>query len=360
MGARAAIIFLAIVAVPGLLCAQDCVEVLNTAENEFVAGRFYSVPAILKDCLDRNAYSNEQKVRVYLLLTQVYLLTDQPAEADNSYLKLLEADPEYIATQEKDPVEVYFLSKKFTTTPIFTPHFKGGLTVTRPVIIRDNSLFGNESLVSRSETSRLGWTLGSGIEWNINDHLGLGGELYFTLRQFGINYAGGFGDDILETTEKQYWIDLPLYLRYGKALGKFRPYGYVGHSFNFLLNTQLATTYTDSNGDAAAEQVIVEGADLDITYNRRVINRSVFAGAGLKVKTGKNFLLFDARYSVGFTNISKGSYYAEGSNELAPGIPRYTAHSNDLRVESLLITIGYVRPLYDPRRIKAKKGKSLN
>ncbi len=357
---RAAIISILIMALPNLLRAQDCAEVLNAAENEFVAGRFFSVPAILKDCIDRNAYSNEQKVRVYLLLTQVYLLTDQPAEADNSYLKLLEADPEYIATEEKDPVDVYFLSKKFTTTPIFTPHFKGGLTVTRPVIIRDNSLFGNESLVRRSETNKLGWTLGSGIEWNINDHMGLGGELYFTFRQFGINYAGGFGDDILETTEKQYWIDLPLYFRYGKALGKFRPYGYVGHSFNFLLNTQLASRYTDSNGDASAEQVIVEGADQDISYNRRVINRSVMAGAGLKIKTGKNFLLFDARYSVGFTNVSKGSYYAEGGNDLALGVSRYASHSNDLRVESLLITIGYVKPLYDPRRIKGKRGKSLN
>src|ERR1044071_1212444 len=74
----------------------DCLTKLSTAESEFASGRFYGIPAMLDECLKGNKFSNEEKVRVYMLLTQVYLLTDNPLEADNSYLRLLTANPEFV------------------------------------------------------------------------------------------------------------------------------------------------------------------------------------------------------------------------------------------------------------------------
>jgi hypothetical protein len=344
------------------LPAGGCLETLSIAEAEFAAGRFYGIPAILKSCIDDKAYSNEQLVRVYLLLSQVYLLIDDPIGAEQSYLKLLEADPEYLATEEKDPIDVFFLSKKFTSTPIFTPHFKGGITASRPFVLRDFNPTGDMRNVRRSIKTGLGWTVGSGIEWNATDNLGLGGELFFSYKTFSINYSGMFQDDLLETTEKQFWIDLPMYVRYTKAIGRTRPFGYVGHSFHFLINAELASRYTDSNGGTATEQVVVEGPDLPVTFNRRMLNRSLLFGGGLKVKSGKDFFIIDLRYQAGLTNLSKGSLYNSGSkssSELFSGATRYGALSNDFRLNGAMLTVGYVRPLYDPRKIKKSRNKSL-
>lgn len=96
--------------------SSDCEQILIQADDEFNAGRYYGIPALLKPCLDQG-FSSEQKVRAYLLLTQAYLILDDPIAADDSYLKLLKADPEYVANPARDPIDVYYLSRKFISTP---------------------------------------------------------------------------------------------------------------------------------------------------------------------------------------------------------------------------------------------------
>ena len=105
---------------------SECAQTLNQAGDEFNAGHFYGIPALLKSCIEKNAFTNEQKVRAYLLLCQAYLIIDDPIAAEDSYLKLLRADPEYVASEDKDPVDVVFLSRKFKSTPILTPRLKIG------------------------------------------------------------------------------------------------------------------------------------------------------------------------------------------------------------------------------------------
>src|SRR6266699_3655126 len=89
------------------LKAQDsgCEQTLNRASAEFEAGRFFDLPSILKGCLEKG-FSKEQKIRAYLLLTQAYLVLDNPAAAENSYLQLLKADPEFVANPSRDPIDV--------------------------------------------------------------------------------------------------------------------------------------------------------------------------------------------------------------------------------------------------------------
>lgn len=360
-----------ILAMPScLLLAQDsrseCLEVVSNAENEFSVGRFYGIPSLLKDCLDKNSFSNEQLVRVYLLLTQVYLLIDDPISAEDSYLKLLKADPEYVSSADKDPIDVVFLSQKFTSTPIFTPHVKGGLIEAGATIIRDRNLFGNSSTVRRTQSNKLGWTIGSGIEWNINDNWGLGGELFFSHKQMGTTYSGIFVDDQLSTIEKQYWLDVPIYVRYTDSKGRIRPYAYAGHAVNFLVNANVEVSYIDFTPTEVIDapiQVPAEGPDLPMTFNRKLVNRSLVIGGGVKIKSGKDFFTLDLRYGRGMTNVSKGSFYNSdnaGDGNLFEAITRYAMISNDFRVNDLTFTIGYVRPLYDPRKVKKTRNKALS
>src|SRR5574339_343299 len=59
----------------------NCQAKLSDAENNFVAGKFYGIPSLLQSCLDDGGFSREEQVRVYMLLSQVYLLTDDPSNA---------------------------------------------------------------------------------------------------------------------------------------------------------------------------------------------------------------------------------------------------------------------------------------
>src|ERR1041385_7121720 len=146
----------------------DCLTALSHAESEFSAGRFYGIPAMLEDCLKRNRFSNEEKVRVYMLLTQVYLLTDDHAAADNSYLQLLNANPEFVPS-DLDPIDVIYLSKKFTSTPIFTPHFKAGGNISNQSIIYTQNTISTPDSTRVRNIALPGWTIGGGVEWNVND-----------------------------------------------------------------------------------------------------------------------------------------------------------------------------------------------
>src|SRR4051812_28440872 len=94
-----------------LICFQwsyaqvdDCEETLRQAQAEFNAGHFYGISAILKPCID-NGFTKEQQQRAYLLLTQTYLLIDDPTAAEESYLKLLRANPEFETDILRDPID---------------------------------------------------------------------------------------------------------------------------------------------------------------------------------------------------------------------------------------------------------------
>ncbi|HCW07584.1 MAG TPA: hypothetical protein DGG95_09510, partial [Cytophagales bacterium] len=153
----------------------DCEQTLNQASAEFEAGHFYNLPSILQSCLSKG-FSKEQKVRAYLLLTQTYLILNDQAAAENSYLELLKADPEYIANPARAPIDVYYLSKKFTTTAVFTPIFRAGINTSIPRTIY--SLNTSSTPTSTDRIFKLGYQIAAGIDWNIDEkwsvHLGVG------------------------------------------------------------------------------------------------------------------------------------------------------------------------------------------
>lgn len=346
----------------------DCLGTLSHAEQEFAAGRFFGVPALLKDCIDRNRFTNEEKVRVYMLLTQVYLLTDAPEKAEESYLSLLAANPEFVASETIDPIDVVYLSKKFTTTPIFTPHVKAGVNMTQLALIHEQAAFSRDTYnnVIRTDKMRAGWTLGGGIEWNVTDNVGIGAEGLLSYKQFSTFFSGIFTHDILEKTEKQTWLDLPVYVRYGVSSGRIRPYGYAGIAVNLLLGSRLAqklTNVTPAIGDQDDASSDSEAPDQDIRFKRQVFNYSIVAGGGLKIKWGKDFILVDARFMPGFTNIVNQKTVFSGDRSRTTFDENISTHGNvsDLfRMNNYAISVGYVKPLYNPRKVKKARTKSVS
>jgi len=321
---------------------------------------------MLGDCLDNNRFSNEEKVRVYMLLTQVYLLIDNPTAADDSYLRLLTANPEFIPT-DLDPIDVIYLSKKFTSTPIFTPHIKfGGNYSTQAIIYQQSTISTPDSTGVRRE-GQLGWTIGGGVEWNISDNLGIGGEIFLSQKRFSTRFEHVFKRDDGSITENQLWLDIPLYLRYGfNPTGRVRPYAYAGGAVNLLLNARVEQEFndrTEGTGSEAAKVAPTSGAARTINYKRNVFNRSLVFGGGAKFKMGKDFVVVDVRYMPGLssvTNMKYNNYSSKAQDEIDPSTWQYTTIGDMFRVNNFSISLGYVRPLYNPRKANRVKTKSVS
>lgn len=343
----------------------DCLTRLSHAESEFAAGRFVGIPIMLSECLEGNRFSNEEKVRVYMLLTQVYLLTDNHPEADASYLKLLAANPEFVPS-DQDPIDVVYLSKKFTSTPIFTPHLKLGANMsTQSVIYQQNTLSTPDS--SRIDRQALpGFTAGGGVEWNISDNVGIGGEVLISQKRFSTRMSNVFGHDDERTIERQFWVDIPIYLRYALSKGNIRPFAYAGGSLNLLLSAKVEEQYNDrTKGEGLESDNVIPTPQLTrtIAYKRNLLNRSLVFGGGAKFKIGRDFVLIDLRYMPGLSNVTNykyNNYASKSRDEIDPSAWQFASIGDLFRVNNFSVSVGYVRPLYNPRRATRVKTKSVS
>ena len=341
---------------------NECEQTLNQAAEEFIAGHFYGIPSLLKPCIEKNSFSNEQRVRAYLLLCQAYLIIDDPIASEDSYLKLLKADPEYIATDEKDAIDVVFLSKKFTSTPIFTPRFRIGGNTSLYRTIYDVSTGSNQKAENVKHVLKPGFQVGGGVDWNINDNISLCADAILSYKTFKTVRTVIFKDDSETITEKQFWFDVPLYLKYSDNKGRIRPYAYFGVAANILLSAKASMEFVNSS-PSQGSQSLSTGPDIKLTYMRRSINRSLVFGGGVNYKIGKDFVFVDMRYMAGLSNLSTGTYGGDPkitqnpAGKVTSDLPsQYIYADSKFRLDNISISVGYVRPLYDPRRIRKARG----
>jgi hypothetical protein len=349
-----------VIAIVGLLnqrvySQENCEQSLKQATDEFEAGRFYSLPTLLKDCLDRG-FTKEQRFRAYYLLTQSYLVLDNQISAEDSYLKLLRINPEFIPNEKDDPIDLVYLSRKFTSRPRFTPHYKFGANVSFPRSIYEVSTFSSPSTTTENSL-RIAFQVGAGLDWNIHDNWSLGLEAVLSNRSFSSTSTRIAMDDNLEVIEYGTYADIPLYLKYSHGSGKWRPFLYAGYAVNLLLSSTASLVFNDFTD---GRNLPAQGPDESLIYHRKFLNQSLVSGGGVKCKIGKDYLYIDARYMIGLNNVTipERSYYnADGS--LATTITTYQSVSDLFRLDNLALSVGYVRPLYDPRKLKPLNTKGF-
>ncbi len=344
---------------PVLAQDRDCEQMLVQADSEFNAGKFFDIPSLLIPCLE-TGFTKEQKVRAYLILSQVYLILDDAKAADDSYLKLLQADPEYVANPARDPIDVYYLSKKFTSTPVFTPHIRAGLNTSRPRIIQEITTSGTP--LNRREILKAGFQLGVGLDWNINSYWSLCTEGNFSFKSFGRESSGYSKNDTQQMTESQTGIDIPLYVKYSDDSGKIRPFGYIGYALSLLTSANVSLQFdnsTPSNSEIGVKQN--SGPDENVYFKRNFISQSLVLGGGVKYKIGRDFVYADLRYMAGLSNFTRGSknYYSQ-NGLLDPSLSDYQYVSDFFRLDNLSLSFGYIHPIYNPRKKSSLKKLGLS
>ncbi len=349
---------------------EDCEQTIARATDEFNAGHFYSIPAILNECLKN--FSREQKQRAFLLLTQTYLLLDDPIGAQRSFLEILMANPEFIPDEQLHVIDIVYLSKRFTATPIFSWMVSAGSNVSPVRVIRDIDVAATYVNQKANEHYNLkpGYHIGVAGEYSYHDH--------YTLR-LGMDYlhtayrslSEHFDFDTKEFIDRQTWINFPLYVGYADHIGKYRPYGYAGYSLARMLSDRgsialekvTSRIEDDINGEKkiVKEKFPVSSPNLNLVDSRNKINQSLIFGGGLKYKIGLDFVFAELRYSVGLKNITKtnrlyGNYKFDQTSEkyvksFEP--PSAYTHVDDyFRLDNLSISFGFLRPLYKPRELK--------
>jgi hypothetical protein len=335
---------------------NSCEDQLNAATNEFAAGRFYGIPAMLKPCIDKG-FSREQRQRAYLLLTQTYLLLDDPISAEDSYLKVLKANPEYTTDAARDPIEVVYLSKKFTAAPIFSLFAKLGPNVSIARVIHDIDLTSSQGSTKEKYELRPTVHAEVGTDWHFYDRFSLSGALNFSITSFKFTETNKYGRDIEEMIERQSWLSIPLSIKYTDNVGRLRPYAFVGYSVNLLLSDKADFIVTNEEPDFSKEE---ESPTLNFMPKRNVFNRSFFLGGGVMLKNGLDFFFAEARYSFGLSNlVNPDRLYSTSSGETGEDVLPYGHIDNYFRLDNLSVSIGYVHPLYKPRKLKKARTKGL-
>jgi hypothetical protein len=347
--------------------AQDeCEVALNRTTDEFNAGHLYVIPSIVSGCLQTNQ-NKEWRQRAFLLLSETYLLLEDPFNAEKSYLEVLRANPEFVTDEKRDPIDLVYLSSKFTTTPIFTLFAKGGANISFIHTILDRQATNAD----QKNLLRPGGQAGIGVEWNYDDHLSLMLEGTYVFSSYKQRLSGIYGRDRADIYDRQSWALIPLSVKYSDSYGKYRPYVYLGASLDMLLGDRVTITYSDRNYNPTAdreENIDRESPVLKFKPKRNFFNRSWHIGTGVKYKVNLDYVFVDLRYSFGMTNLvdAHNSIYeyddsrprtSEGFQSSAEAALRWGYVDDLFRMDHLSLSIGYIHPLYKPRKLKKARSK---
>lgn len=356
----------------GAAQTDDCELTMTRAVDEFNDGHFYIIPSVLSPCLDK--FSAEQRQRAYLLLTQTYLLLDDPLGAKQSYLGVLKANPEFVADTALHPIDVIYLSKKFTATSVFSWFVKAGpnVSVIRPIFERTTI---GETDAREKYKLKVGYQVAAGGDLSLSEKINLRAELMFNLTTYSKESTGFFNQDSKTLIDRQSWLSLPITVVYSDVVGKFRPYGYAGYAAHYLLSDRADITITNDRPSSTAsdvkerEKTPEESPTLDLLYMRNRFNQSIVMGGGLKIKIGLDYLFIDLRYSMGLKNVvsEKNAYADYGETDLTSSAfirsmdtsTRYMHVDDYFRLDNLSLSIGFLRPLYKPRELKRARTKSV-
>jgi hypothetical protein len=318
-----------------------CELILTKAQEEFDAGRFHAVPDLLAECLKKGQNRGWEQ-RAYLLLAETYLLLENPAMADESYLRVLQSNPEFVTDETRDPIDLVYLSKKFTATPIFSFSGRLGLNTSFIHVINDVTIDGQSS-IKEEYTLRGGFQGGVGVDYHYDDNWSAGAELNYVFNSFGFQSKNLFEESTSELLDRQTWLMVPLTIRYSAAAGQFRPYGYLGYSFNLLLSNKSNVTIDGDN----------DSPEYNFRKNRNPLTQSFLVGGGLKYKWGLRYLFADIRFGFGLKNLAR----PENRNFLTTGSFPYV--DDDFRMNNAYFSVGYVHPFYKARKLKRARTRSV-
>lgn len=329
----------------------SCAQTLRLAQSVYEQGRLHEIPGILQKCIDENGFTKQEKVNAFKILTNTYIYLEEPEQADESMLKILQTDPYFQINEAIDPAEFVALYKTFRTTPIYRLGVKLGVNASQPNITELSSAV--ELTKDSNYKYNVGILFGGIFEVPLKPKMTIHSELLYLQRKFevnlmvdrGTNLAGNPLSNEFNGIETQNWISAPITFEYKIMEKKYNPYVAGGVSVDYLLGDKLKGLR--SRTDAAA----ITETTFELKPQREKINISAIAAAGVKMKVGGGFFVAELRYLYGITPIN--SRETAFANELATWDQGYA--DPVFKLSSLSVTGSYIINIFSPKKKTSKK-----
>lgn len=347
--------------------SSQCARALSQAELAFEQGRladiinnFNNENSGFTRCLDQGAFTVDEKIRAYKLLTKAYLFQDDEQKAEEMFINLLKVDKEHQLAPE-DPAELYLLKDKFQTEPILRVAIKGGFNKSIPKVTQNFNTFQSGSKRYNESGNDTGLGIGFWVEALAERHITKGIEVGAGLQYRITTYEieGEMIENDLNYVAKNTsnMLRVPLLVRYslnydkkdsdGKRVG-ILPYVFIGGSFDLTLSAK----YVDARRTGGTAYTLPAGSD-DLKSEDQVstTNVSIMGGLGTRFRVGRakvDFFSIELRYDNSLLNyINPDNRWA--NEDLNYGIGHV---EDDLTINTISISVGYTRSLYIPRKRK--------
>jgi hypothetical protein len=143
---------------------------------------------------------------------------------------------------------------------------------------------------------KAGLVAGGFVTYSIRDTYGFTAKVLFSQKGAAYTEDGGLGDDVDVKTQLNY-IEIPILARvFFNREGDVRPNVFLGPSFGFLTGAKFKVE------DEDYEDI----EDYKDSFN--TFDAGLAAGLGLNIRVGgEMYLIVDARYTYGLSDIGKGS-----------------------------------------------------
>ncbi|MCB0476554.1 MAG: hypothetical protein KDC84_00220 [Crocinitomicaceae bacterium] len=345
---------------------DPCLLNLNNADKAYKGGNIEAIPGLVKECLDQNNYSKENKTKAYKLLIDSYIFQGMNDSADIYMVKFLKFNPEFRTSEQTDRREFIDLHAAYRNYPVFGIGVKLGLGLGQLVVINE---FGAHNIEASSLDSKYKVNIGFSAEAFAAYHPHRDGELFLDLgyvnfkfaeetRLFNYNYPTTVDAHSYYTyTETVNSLNLSLgykYLFRKNVYSKVVPYIGVGIRGGLLMSSNISA----ERFIIGESQSTIKGSNLDIKHLRNRWNAWATGIIGMKFKIPKGNVFFELGYDYNLFNISnpreRYNLSNEATNEL---LFKYFYVSNDFRLNNFFFKIGYNYNFYIPKKIGLKKNQ---
>jgi len=318
---------------------EDCAFKLREAQQLYDNGKIENVPELLQPCIQRG-FTQEERLQAFKLIILCEIYDDDQVNAHAEMLSFLKRYPEY-ELSPTDPVEFRFIFEQYRTRPILDLGLFVGGNMSHGMIRQPFSPFNLNREKPRYINDGISFQAGTVINFYVSNRIQICLEPMYAQSKIQLAYEkssiDGFGAETPDHFENQGFLYFPLSGTYEFTAGKFRPYGRLGGMLGLMFNNSTSTT-----------QGIFQGPDEDNLENRNRLNYWIFAGTGTKYKLNKGYFYLDARYNIGL-NLYLGSTENRFRQDNHNWV--YMYQDSDFRVNSFMISFGYVRSFYNPKRI---------
>jgi hypothetical protein len=311
---------------------EDCSSKLAEAQRLYRQGLIEDIPQLLKPCIE-SGFTRGQRNEAYKILILAYLFDGDQYNAENTMVDFLKKNPEY-EVMPNDPVEFVSLFETFSSLSVFSFGLNFGANATNPRII-EPYVQGDMNQTESRNITRAGYQVGLSINRYIARHMFINlGICYVNNSYKFVEEQTLFvtSQDPVTTSLKESLVRYEVPLSIG--------YEFEHRNFNSFIRAGASISKI-SRVTGLPEKESVQ-AEENMTEYREDFLYMCHAGAGIKYKIPRGYLVFDVRYHYGLNNIV--------IPEMRYSLDILGHVDDDFSLNSMTFSFGYYFSFYQPRK----------